>query len=220
MQKVRRLSFHVVNFLAGCGAGPACPQAEAGLEGVGVRFESNRASERHSRAFQQARREGSADKTMGERQRQPGGGTKLAERPTDDPAQRIGRPRGAAAPADTNPAGAMLCGENQVSVAFHVYFGSKLTFFPISSLQEHVASIDSLRDELNILSDKNTELERRLHMAASERDSLASALEEASDRILGLERHAREQELRWQHSLREYDLPQEKLSIEERLASK
>lgn len=88
-----------------------------------------------------------------------------------------------------------------------------------SSLQEHVASVDSLRDELNIVSDKNIGLERRLHMAAAERDSLASALEEASGRILGLERHAREQEIRWQHSIREYDLPQERLSIEERLAS-
>lgn len=49
---------------------------------------------------------------------------------------------------------------------------------------------------------------------------MASALEEASDRILLLERHAREQELRYQQSIKEYSLPQEKITIEERLSGK
>lgn len=54
-------------------------------------------------------------------------------------------------------------------------------------------------------------------MAAAERDSMASTLEEASDRILLLERHAREQDHRYQQSIKEYSLPQEKITIEERL---
>ncbi|XP_023310305.1 bicaudal D-related protein homolog isoform X3 [Anoplophora glabripennis] len=87
-----------------------------------------------------------------------------------------------------------------------------------TNLQEHMSSVDGLRDELELVSEKNKELERRLHMAAAERDSLASALEEASDRILLLERHAREQDIRYQQSIKEYSLPQEKLSIEERLS--
>lgn len=86
-----------------------------------------------------------------------------------------------------------------------------------TSLQEHMSSVDGLRDELALVSEKKTELERRLQMAAAERDNLATALEEASDRILLLERHAREQDIRYQQSLKEYSLPQEKLSIEDRL---
>lgn len=89
-----------------------------------------------------------------------------------------------------------------------------------TSLHEHISSVDSLRDELDLVTEKNRELERRLHLAAAERDSLANALEEASDRILLLERHAREQDLRYQHSLKDYSLPQEKLSIEDRLNGK
>lgn len=87
-----------------------------------------------------------------------------------------------------------------------------------SNLHEHINSADSLRDELELVSVKKNELERRLLMAASERDSLATALEEASDRILLLERHAREQDVRYQQSLKEYSLPQERLSIEERIS--
>ncbi|XP_030747590.1 bicaudal D-related protein homolog isoform X3 [Sitophilus oryzae] len=86
-----------------------------------------------------------------------------------------------------------------------------------SSLQQHLNSVDGLKDELDLVTEKNKELERRLRGAAEERDNLASAVEEASDRILLLERHAREQDIRYQQSIKEYSLPQEKLSIEERL---
>ncbi|CAH1111840.1 unnamed protein product [Psylliodes chrysocephalus] len=88
-----------------------------------------------------------------------------------------------------------------------------------SSLQEHMSSVTGLRDELELTAEKNQELERRLQIAAGERDNIALALEEASDRILMLERHAREQDMRYQQSLKEYSLPQEKLSIEERLSA-
>lgn len=104
-----------------------------------------------------------------------------------------------------------------------------------------MSNVDGLRDELELVSEKNKELERRLRAAAQERDNLALALEEASDRILLLERHAREQDIRfgsanihlpriilwevfqisrYQQSLKEYSLPQEKLSIEERINGK
>ncbi|XP_060534191.1 bicaudal D-related protein homolog isoform X2 [Cylas formicarius] len=86
-----------------------------------------------------------------------------------------------------------------------------------SNLQQHLNSVDGLKDELELVAEKNKELERRLHAVAEERDHLASTLEEASDRILLMERHAREQDMRYQQSLKEYSLPQEKLSIEERL---
>lgn len=86
-----------------------------------------------------------------------------------------------------------------------------------TNLQEHITSVDSLRDELELVLEKKNELERRLQVAAIERDNMASALEEASDKILLLERHTRETEMRYQQSLKDYSLPQEKLSIEERL---
>lgn len=86
-----------------------------------------------------------------------------------------------------------------------------------SNLHEHINNADSLRDELEMVSAKKNELERRLILAASERDNLATALEEASDRILLLERHAREQDMRYQQSLKEYSLPQERLSMDDRL---
>lgn len=78
--------------------------------------------------------------------------------------------------------------------------------------------MDGLRDELELVTEKNRELERRLQIAAAERDSMTSALEEASDRILLLERLAREQDMRFQQNMKEYNLPQEKVTIEERLS--
>ncbi|CAH1184504.1 unnamed protein product [Phyllotreta striolata] len=87
-----------------------------------------------------------------------------------------------------------------------------------SSLQEHMSSVTGLRDELELAGEKNRELERRLQMAAADRDNITLALEEASDRILMLERRSREQDMRYQQSLKEYSLPQEKLSIEDRLS--
>lgn len=89
-----------------------------------------------------------------------------------------------------------------------------------TNLHQHMSSVEGLRDELEVVTEKNRELERRLNLAAAERDGLAITLEEASDRILMMERHVREQELRYQHSMKDYTLPQEKLSIEERLNGK
>lgn len=68
--------------------------------------------------------------------------------------------------------------------------------------------------------EKKSELERRLQMAAIERDNMASVLEEATDKVLLLERHVREQEMRYNQSMKDYTLPQEKISIEERLQGK
>lgn len=87
-------------------------------------------------------------------------------------------------------------------------------------LQEHMSSVNSLRDELDLTMEKKNELERRLQLIAIERDHLSSALEEANDKILLLERHARDQDMRYQQSIKEYSLPNEKLTIEERLNRK
>lgn len=54
--------------------------------------------------------------------------------------------------------------------------------------------MESIKTELNLTTGKRQELERRLQHAQEEKESLTSSLEEASDRIHMLERHAREQE--------------------------
>lgn len=70
------------------------------------------------------------------------------------------------------------------------------------SLQEHVNSLESIKTELNLTTGKRQELERRLQHAQEEKESLTSSLEEASDRIHMLERHAREQETKLEVSSR------------------
>lgn len=61
-------------------------------------------------------------------------------------------------------------------------------------MQEHVNSLESIKCELNLTTEKRHELEKRLQLMREEKENLGSALEEASDRIHMLERHAREQE--------------------------
>lgn len=61
-----------------------------------------------------------------------------------------------------------------------------------------MSSLESLKDELRLVAEKKSELEKRLQACVRERDALNAALEEASDRIHSLERHAREQETKLQ----------------------
>ncbi|VEN40908.1 unnamed protein product [Callosobruchus maculatus] len=70
-----------------------------------------------------------------------------------------------------------------------------------SNLQEHMSSVDGLRCELDLLTTKNRELERRLAAAESERDAVAADLDEANDRIVVLERQQRELEARYQRGV-------------------
>lgn len=49
-----------------------------------------------------------------------------------------------------------------------------------------------------MVGEKKSEIEKRLQTSLRERDTLTAALEEASDRIHTLERHAREQETKLQ----------------------
>ncbi|KAG8285893.1 coiled-coil domain containing protein 64 [Homalodisca vitripennis] len=63
-----------------------------------------------------------------------------------------------------------------------------------TSLQDHQSSLEVLRDEIYLMSEKKSEMERRLHNVVSQRDTLSSALDEATDRIMMLEKTTREQE--------------------------
>lgn len=54
--------------------------------------------------------------------------------------------------------------------------------------------MESLKDELNIISKAKNELEKRLQTSVIEKDTIFASLEEALDRIHTLERHVREQD--------------------------
>ncbi|XP_073987771.1 bicaudal D-related protein homolog isoform X2 [Rhodnius prolixus] len=64
-----------------------------------------------------------------------------------------------------------------------------------SSLQDHQSSLDVLRDEICMMTEKKNELERRVAVLTQQRDNLSTALDEATDRIMLLERQMREQQL-------------------------
>ncbi|XP_069684118.1 bicaudal D-related protein homolog [Periplaneta americana] len=74
-----------------------------------------------------------------------------------------------------------------------------------SSLQDHMSSLEVLRDEIHLMSEKKCELERRLQSLLSEREGLGSALDEATDRIVMLEHQAREQEIQLRQAQREVE---------------
>ncbi|ALC44486.1 CG32137 [Drosophila busckii] len=82
-----------------------------------------------------------------------------------------------------------------------------------SSLQEHVNSLESIKTELNLTTGKRQELERRLQHAQQEKETLTSSLDEASDRIHMLERHAREQETKLETTLQALERSQRENNV-------
>ncbi|KAF7994973.1 hypothetical protein HCN44_004445 [Aphidius gifuensis] len=74
-----------------------------------------------------------------------------------------------------------------------------------TTLQDHVSSLEILRDEVELVSAQRTELERRSLELREERARAMSALEEAEERALALERLAREAEHRAKVAERERD---------------
>lgn len=74
-----------------------------------------------------------------------------------------------------------------------------------SSLQDHQSSLEVLKEEIQLMSEKKFELEKRIHSIQSDRDGLSTALDEATDRIMMLERQTREQEIQLRVCKRELD---------------
>ncbi|XP_023941679.2 bicaudal D-related protein homolog [Bicyclus anynana] len=74
-----------------------------------------------------------------------------------------------------------------------------------TSLQDHVQSLESLKAELALMSDKKSDLERRLTTSLRDKDSLMQQLEEANDRIAALERQLKEQEHLYLNTLKELE---------------
>lgn len=73
-------------------------------------------------------------------------------------------------------------------------------FLFISFVQNHMNGLESLKDELNIITKAKNELEKRFQTTSIERETIFASLEEALDRIHTLERHVREQENKLQVS--------------------
>uniref|UniRef100_A0A182M2A9 Uncharacterized protein n=1 Tax=Anopheles culicifacies TaxID=139723 RepID=A0A182M2A9_9DIPT len=88
------------------------------------------------------------------------------------------------------------------------------------SIQDHVNSLESLKNELRLILEKKNELENRLHMTANERENLSIALNEASERIHILERSTKEQDTKYQMTVQTLDrLERENGTLSERLES-
>uniref|UniRef100_A0A2P2IBA0 Bicaudal D-related protein homolog n=1 Tax=Hirondellea gigas TaxID=1518452 RepID=A0A2P2IBA0_9CRUS len=87
-----------------------------------------------------------------------------------------------------------------------------------SSLSAHLTTLDSLRDEILMLSDKKMELERRLSGLADERQGLSMTLDESSDRIQILEQQKEEVEAELRSKDRDIeDLRHTNLNLSDRL---
>jgi len=87
-----------------------------------------------------------------------------------------------------------------------------------SSMTEHVTHLETLREEINIMMEKKIELERRIEGLYAERDGLTSTLDESADRIVMLEKEAREQDSIIRTSRKEIDeLKATNLSLADRL---
>ena len=54
--------------------------------------------------------------------------------------------------------------------------------------------LEILREEIDLVTHRKNDLEKKVAQLMSERENLGSALDEASDKILMLEKHSREQE--------------------------
>lgn len=63
-----------------------------------------------------------------------------------------------------------------------------------TSMTEHVTHLETLRDEITIMTERKLDLERRIESLYTERDGLSTTLDESADRIVMLEKDGREQD--------------------------
>ena len=63
-----------------------------------------------------------------------------------------------------------------------------------TSMSDHVQILETLREEINIMTERKADLERRIDALYAEREGLSSTLDESADRIVMLEKEARERD--------------------------
>ena len=71
------------------------------------------------------------------------------------------------------------------------------------TVQDHVTHLEILREEIDLVTHRKNELEKKVQSLLHERESLNSALDESNEKILYLEKHTREQECQIRHNDRE-----------------
>merc|ERR1711892_893743 len=74
-----------------------------------------------------------------------------------------------------------------------------------TSMSEHVTHLETLRDEITIMTGRKLDLERRIEALYAERAGLSSTLDESADRIVMLEKESREQDSMIRNSKKEID---------------
>lgn len=74
-----------------------------------------------------------------------------------------------------------------------------------SSLQDHLTSLEVMRDEIQLLTEKKADLERRMQVLLRQREEQTATLDDANDRIVQLEHQAREHEMQFRQSQRELE---------------
>ena len=68
-----------------------------------------------------------------------------------------------------------------------------------ATVQDHVTHLEILREEMELVSRRKSDLEKKVEQLITERDQLNAVLEESSDKILFLEKHTREQDCQVLH---------------------
>ena len=63
-----------------------------------------------------------------------------------------------------------------------------------SSMSDHVQILETLREEITVMTERKMDLERRIESLYAEREGLSSTLDESADRIVMLEKEARERD--------------------------
>ena len=61
-------------------------------------------------------------------------------------------------------------------------------------MQDHVTHLEILREEIDLVTNRKNDLEKKVHQLIAERENLSSALDESADKMLMLEKHTREQD--------------------------
>merc|ERR1712227_1194633 len=89
-----------------------------------------------------------------------------------------------------------------------------------TSMSDHVQILETLREEITIMTERKIDLERRIESLYAEREGLSSTLDESADRIVMLEKEARERDCLIRNIKKESDeLKAQNLSLNDRLDS-
>jgi len=89
-----------------------------------------------------------------------------------------------------------------------------------TSMSDHVQILETLREEITIMTERKIDLERRIEALYAEREGLSSTLDESADRIVMLEKEARERDCLIRNIKKESDeLKAQNLQLNDRLDS-